>query len=160
MKTQPTSNRLFIKYRIVRKRFVKSFLRFNGWKMRGQDAPSKYPRIIFISPAKQRLLKVQLRWMRYITASPSDWSEISDTEKIDQLLLKKITVLIHWDDNQLQSQTTALLKNAKSKNTMISVCAWLSKRKVIKFHSQFKPSIYTDRDINYINRFFKFYKQI
>ena len=147
-------------YHIFRRRVIKEFLKFNGWRFRGQDSSSQLPIILFISPAQGKEFKMQLMLMRYLTATRSEWAELSNIEMINNLFLKKHTILIRWDKNQSSSLMTALLKSARKQGAMISACAWLSKRKVIKFHSQFKPSYYTDRDIRYINRFFKFYKHI
>ena len=147
-------------YHIFRRRIVKEFLKFNGWRFRGQDSKSQWPIILFISPAKGKLFKMQLMLMRYLTSTHSEWAELNNLEIINQLLLKKHTILIRWDKTQSRSLLTALLKRARKQGAMISACAWLSQRKVIKFHSQFRPSYYTDRDIRYINTFFKFYKQI
>jgi hypothetical protein len=147
-------------YHNFRRRIVKEFLKFNGWHFRGQDSTCQWPIILFISPAKGNLSKMQFILMRYLTSRHSKWAELSNLEIINQLLLKKQTILIRWDKTQSRNLLTALLKSARKEGAMISACAWLSKRKVIKFHSQFRPSYYTDRDIRYIDRFFKFYKQI
>ena len=147
-------------YLFLRRRLVKKIMKFHGWRFRGQDTPSQSPVILFINPAKGKLFKIQLMWMRYLTSTHSEWVELSNLEKIHKLLLKKHTVLICWHENHSKNLLTSLLKLARKQETMISACAWLSTRKVIKFHSQFRPSYYTDRDIRYINRFFKFYKQI
>ena len=145
---------------LLRRRIVKGFLKFKGWHLRGQDHPSQFPKILFVSPAKGDLIMKQLMWMPYLTAKPSEWAELGNMETINILLLQKHTVLIRWDENQNKSLLTELLKSARNQGVRISACAWLSKRQVIKFHSQFRPSFYTDRDIRYLNRFFKFYRQI
>ena len=147
-------------YFILRRRVIKEFLKFKGWRFRGQDYPRKWRHIVFISPAEGTLLKMQMKWMQYLTATPSEWVELGNKAKVKQLLLKKYTVLIRWSENKTENLLTELLTSARNHKVRISACAWDKNRKVIKFHSQFRPSHYPDRDIWYINRFFKYFKQI
>jgi len=147
-------------YFILRRRIVKEFLKFKGWRFRGQDHTSKWRHIVFISPAEGTLLKMQMKWMQYLTATPSEWVELGNKAKVKQLLVKKHTVLIRWSKNLQENLLAELLTNARNHKVRISTCAWDKHRKVIKFHSQFRPSHYPDRDIRYINRFFIFFEQI
>jgi hypothetical protein len=77
-------------YFILRRRVVKEFLKFKGWRFRGQDYPRKWRHIVFISPAEGTLLKMQMKWMQYLTATPSEWVELDNKAKVKQLLLKKV----------------------------------------------------------------------
>mgnify|MGYP006114626859 CR=1 FL=1 len=154
MKFQITS------YFILRRRLIKEYLKFNGWRFRGQDPPSKWRHILFISPAEGRVLKMQNKWMQYLTSNPSEWVDIGDTTKTKELLVKKHTVLIRWNENAPEELLKEMLESARNHKVRISACAWDTQRKAIKFHSQFKPSFYFERDIRYLNKFFKYFKQI
>jgi hypothetical protein len=150
----------FTTYFVLRKRLVKFWLKQNGWKFRGQDPPNKWKHIIFLSPAKDNILKSQNRWMKYLTASPSSIVEISNKNEIERLLYKKHTVLIRWSEDICETELVSLLKNCRDNKVRISACAWDTKHKAIKFHSQFKASNFPERDIRYLGRFFIYFKQI
>ena len=147
-------------YFVLRKRLVKFLLKLKGWKFRGQDPPSKWKHIIFLSPAKGKILKSQNRWMTFLTATPSCVVEISDKSKTEQLLAQRHTVLIRWSDEICENKLTGLLHTCRENKVRISACAWDTKHKAIKFHSQFKPSNFPERDIRYLSRFFVYFKQI
>ena len=152
---------------VMRRRLVKAYLKFTGWKFRGQDPPSKWRHIMLISPAIGEVLKSQKKWMRYLTATPSQWVTVGESDKIKSLLIKKHTVLIRWDKSwgdlrtlEANSEITLLLQSARKHKVRVSACAWDTSRKAIKFHSQFRPSHYSERDVRYLGRFFKYFEQI
>jgi len=147
-------------YFVLRKRLVKFWLKLNGWKFRGQDPPSKWKHIIFLSPAKGKIVQAQNKWMKFLTSTPSSIVEISNKNKIEQLLSKRQTVMIRWSEDICESELESLLKNCREEKVRISACAWDTKHKAIKFHSQFKPSNFPERDIRYLIRFFIYFKQI
>ena len=103
---------------------------------------------------------MQNKWMQYLTSNPSEWVDIGDTTKTKELLVKKHTVLIRWNENAPEELLKEMLESARNHKVRISACAWDTQRKAIKFHSQFKPSFYFERDIRYLNKFFKYFKQI
>jgi hypothetical protein len=147
-------------YFVIRKRLVKSWLKLSGWRFRGQDPPSRWKHIMLVSPASGELLKMQHRWMSFLTSSPSKWVELQDSEEITRLLNKKHTVLINWEENINEESLSELLLYARNNKVRLSACAWDTTHKAIKFHSQFKPSPYPDRDLRYLSRFFVYFKKI
>ena len=147
-------------YFVLRRRLVKSWLKLRGWRFRGQDPPSKWKQIMLVSPAHGELLKMQHRWMAYLTSTPSKWVGIKDAEEIARLLNKRHTVLIKWEDKINVEALYELLLHAREHKVRISACAWDTEHKAIKFHSQFKPSPYPERDKRYLSRFFLYFKKI
>jgi hypothetical protein len=140
-------------YYVMRKRVVKSFLKMRGWRFRGQDPPCSRPQIIFVNCD-------QTLWMKYLTTSSSAFFNISQLAEIRTTLNDGTTVLITWSDEDSASQLTPVFEIAKDIGAIISACAWDTTHKAIKFHSQFKPSPYTERDIRYLGRFFLYFKTI
>lgn len=147
-------------YFVLRRRWTKSWLKLLGWRFRGQDQPSRWSLIMFVSPAKGKILKMQHRWMTFLTSNPSMWGELENREEITRILNTKKTVLIKWDDNANKEALNKVLLHARNNNVRISACAWDMTHKAIKFHSQFKPSPYPERDLRYISRFFVYFKKI
>ena len=115
---------------------------------------------MFVSPAKGKILKIQHRWMTFLTSNPSMWVELENREEITRILNTKKTVLIKWDDNANKEALNKVLLHARNNNVRISARAWDMTHKAIKFHSQFKPSPYPERDLRYISRFFVYFKKI
>ena len=150
----------FTSYFVLRRRLAKSWLKLRGWRFRGQDPPSRWKHIMLVSPAQDELLIMQHRWMVFLTSTPSKWVELQDSEEITQTLNKKHTVLINWDENISEETFSELLINARKNKVRISACAWDTAHKAIKFHSQFRPSPFPDRDLRYLSRFFVYFKQI
>lgn len=145
---------------ILRRRLTKSWLKLRGWRFRGQDPPSRWKHIMFVSPAKGDLLIMQHRWMVFLTSAPSKWVDLHDSIEISETLNKKHTVLINWDENINEEALSELLLSARQNKARISACAWDTTHKAIKFHSQFRPSPFPDRDLRYLSRFFVYFKQI
>ncbi|HIB77837.1 MAG TPA: hypothetical protein EYO58_09545 [Flavobacteriales bacterium] len=150
----------FTSFFTLRRRFAKFVLKFMGWRFRGQDPPSRWKHIIFISPATGSLLIKQQQWMPYLTSTNSKWIDLRNSSEIKAVLDKKHTALIRWEEDVDVEALTELLSNARQNKVRVSACAWDTTHKAVKFHSQFRPSPYSDRDIRYLSRFFKYFKQI
>ncbi|MBM56085.1 MAG: hypothetical protein CMB32_05980 [Euryarchaeota archaeon] len=145
---------------IFRRRISKTILRILGWKFRGQDPPTSRNQIIFINELEGDIARSQKRWMRHLTADASYFIELGDRLSIEEKINQQATVLIKWRDNMGTDDMVWLLKTAKDKSIKLSACAWDSANKAIKFHSQFNPSPYPERDIRYLDRFFVYFKKI
>jgi len=98
--------------------------------------------------------------MVFLTSTPSKWVELHDSREISETLNAKHTVLINWDESINEEALSELLLNARQNKARISACAWDTAHKAIKFHSQFRPSPFPDRDLRYLSRFFVYFKQI
>jgi hypothetical protein len=147
-------------YFVLRRRLAKSWLKLIGWRFRGQDQPSRWNLIMLVSPAQGEILKMQHQWMTYLTSNPSKWVELEDIEEIARTLNTKKTVLIKWDENINVEALYEVLLHARNNKVRISACAWDTTHKAIKFHSQFRPSPYPERDLRYISRFFVYFKKV
>ena len=131
-----------------------------GWKFRGQDPPSGRNQIIFINEIDGKNSSTQRNWMRHLTISASYFLDLADKSKIEQNINQHANLLIKWTGNMSNEDLVWLLDLARTNKIKLSACAWDSANKVIKFHSQFNPSPYTERDINYIERFFVFFMKV
>ena len=141
---------------IFRRRLAKAILQILGWKFRGQNPPTSKNQIIFINELKDQLATTQRRWMRHLTAGESCFHKFGDREKINQ----QGTVLIIWQEEIDRDELIWVLKFAREKGMALSACAWDSTHKAIKFHSQFNPSPYPERDIRYLEKFFIYFKKV
>ena len=131
-----------------------------GWKFRGQDPPTGRSQIIFINELDGALESTQRKWMRNLTASVSYFIDLEDQEGIESKINQQATILIKWSEVIDDANLVWLLKKARECKVKISACAWDSTHKAIKFHSQFNPSPYTERDMNYLKRFFIYFKKV
>ena len=147
-------------YFVLRRRLAKAWLKLLGWRFRGQDQPSRWDLIMFVSPAQGEILKMQHRWMTFLTSKPSKWVELGNTEEIPQIRNTKNTLLITWDETINKEALYEVLLHARNNKVRISACAWDTTHKAIKFHSQFRPSPYPERDLRYLSRFFVYFKKI
>ena len=145
---------------IFRRRLAKAILKIMGWKFRGQDPPSVRHQIIFINEIEGEHSSKQRKWMRHLTASASYFLDLADKSKIEKKINQHATLLIKWTGDMSNEDLVWLLELARTNKIKLSACAWESADKTIKFHSQFKPSPYTERDINYLERFFVFFRKI
>ena len=145
---------------IFRRRVAKIILQILGWKFRGQDPPTGKNQIIFINKVEGKFDSIQKKWMRHLTSSSSSFIELDNRIEIESKINQQHTLLIKWNDNNDNEQLVWLLKYAKQNKMKLSACAWDTAHKTIKFHSQFNPSPYTERDINYLERFFVYFKKI
>ncbi|PCJ82298.1 MAG: hypothetical protein COA49_02020 [Bacteroidetes bacterium] len=150
----------FTSFFTFRRRLAKALLKLMGWRFRGQDPPSKWRHIIFISPASGGLYKKQQLWMPYLTSTHSKWIDLRNTSEIKKVLKKNHTALVRWEDDIDEKALTKLLAKSRKHKVRVSACAWDTTHKAVKFHSQFRPSLYPERDIRYLSRFFKYFKQI
>ena len=149
-------------YHVLRRRFVKNFLRLKGWKFRGQIPPATWPQLIFVSPSEGRVKTLQKNWVEYLTASHSVFFDKQvDIIAIKTLLEEKNTALVNWAIVEDSPETlTELFKLVGKTDGRLSACAWDFTHKAIKFHSLFKPSDYSERDIKYLRRFFMYFRHI
>ena len=131
-----------------------------GWKFRGQDPPTGRSQIIFINELDDDLESTQRKWMRHLTASASYFINLDDREGIESKINQQATILMMWGGDMDEAKLVWLLKTARKQRVKISACAWDSAHKAIKFHSQFNPSHYTERDINYLKRFFVYFRKV
>lgn len=149
-------------YYVIRRRLVKFILKLKGWQFRGQVPPSTWPQLIFVSPAEGSVKRQQINWIKYLTATPTEFFHDSiDKSRIESILKNKNTVLISWDlvenDTELLVQLFNYVKESEGR---LSACAWDVTHKAIKFHSLFKPSDYSERDIKYLTRFFVYFRRV
>lgn len=145
---------------IFRRRLAKTVLRIFGWKFRGQDPPTSKRHIIFINDSKGALAKKQHLWMRHLTAAASYFIELGDRTRFEEKINQHATILVKWRDDVDKNELEWLLILARETDSRISACAWDSTHKAIKFHSQFNPSPYPERDIRYLERFFVYFRKI
>ena len=150
------------KYYVLRRRIVKYFLKLKGWKFRGQIPPATWPQLIFVSPAEVKVKTPQKNWVEYLTATHSVLFENQvDLQAIKTLLDEKKTALINWAIVEESPETLhELFELVRKTDGRLSACAWDLTHKVIKFHSLFKPSDYSERDIKYLRRFFIYFRRI
>ena len=149
-------------YYVLRRRIVKYFLKLKGWKFRGQIPPATWPQLIFVSPAEGRVKTLQKNWVKYLTATHSVFFENQvDIQAVKTLLEEKNTALVNWaiveDSPELLTELFELVRITDGR---LSACAWDLTHKAIKFHSLFKPSDYSERDIKYLKRFFIYFRRI
>lgn len=149
-------------YRVLRRRVVKSILRLSGWRFRGQLPPSTWPQLIFVSPADGNLERLQKNWINSLIATPSVFIHNKvDIDLIEKTLKDSNTILISWnlveDNNELLLDLFEIIRETDGR---LSACAWDLAHKAIKFHSLFKPSEYSERDIKYLTRFFVYFRRI
>ena len=145
---------------IFRRRLAKAVLQILGWKFRGQDPPTGRNQIIFINEVEGSMGQTQRKWMRHLTASASYFIKMNDRAEIQAKINQQSTLLIKWSSDLEHDELVWLLKFARENKVRISACAWDSAHKAIKFHSQFNPSPYPERDINYLDRFFVYFKKV
>ena len=145
---------------IFRRRVAKAILQILGWKFRGQDPTTSKNQIIFINELEGTIARSQKRWMRHLTADASCFLELGDRLSIEEKIDQQASVLIKWRDKMDSDEMVWLLKTAKKNKARLSACAWDSAHKAIKFHSQFNPSPYPERDIRYLERFFVYFKKV
>ena len=149
-------------YYVLRRRIVRYILKLKGWKFRGQVPPATWPQLIFVSPAEGDIKTQQKNWVEYLTATSSVFfHESVDIEATRKILENKNTALISWDIVQSSPYTLKeLFSIVRETDGRLSACAWDLTHKAIKFHSLFKPSDYSERDIKYLSRFFIYFSRI
>ncbi|MAO46922.1 MAG: hypothetical protein CL823_07205 [Crocinitomicaceae bacterium] len=141
---------------IFRRRLSKVILKIMGWKFRGQDPPASKRQIIFVNTLSTN----KKWWMRQLTATESHFVDIKDKDNFLEKFNSQVTLLVIWSKDLSPSYLKNLFEIATEKEAKISACAWDTTHKAIKFHSQFKPSPYSERDIRYLERFFVFFKKV
>ena len=141
---------------IFRRRLSKVILKIMGWKFRGQDPPASKRQIIFVNTLSSN----EKWWMRQLTATESYFVGIKDKDDFLEKFNSQVTLLVIWSKDLTRSYLEKIFEIAKEKEANISACAWDTAHKAIKFHSQFKPSPYSERDIRYLEKFFVFFKKV
>ena len=98
--------------------------------------------------------------MRNLTAAASYFIELGDRTGFEEKINQHATILVKWRDDVDKNELEWLLILARETDSRISACVWDSTHKAIKFHSQFNPSPYPERDIRYLERFFVYFRKI
>ena len=133
-------------------------IRLLGWQIRGKlppqfwrttlviwaDRPWQIKALIWIMPVKVMMLK-----------GPSeDWQARADQSHSHFGLGRTSATRTIASHNEL----AGIQRAAHSCKSRITLCAWESRRRFLHVHAPFKTSEFADRDIHYMERYFKYFR--
>lgn len=62
--------------------------------------------------------------------------------------------------NATADELMFIQKAAHASQSRITLCAWEPRRKFVHVHAPFKTSPFPDRDVHYMERYFKYFRQV
>lgn len=137
-------------------RFV---LRALGWQMRGQLLPQFWRTTLVMWAPKPWQVTLLCATMpvkvMVLQGDSEDWEDRGDQS------------LDHFRRGCTNATTTSALRSdleniqraAHKAKSRITLCAWESRRRFVHVHAPFKTSPFPDRDVHYMERYFKYFRQ-
>lgn len=134
-------------------------VRAMGWQLRGQLPPQFWRTTLVIWAPKSwqaRLLRATMPIQVKVLCSPVDqWKQRSEEG------------LKNFADGCTNATTTSALRTdlefiqraADQSKSRITLCAWEPRRRFVHVHAPFKTSPFPDRDVHYMERYFKYFRQ-
>lgn len=130
-----------------------------GWQLRGQ-LPVQFWRTTLVmwapKPWQVKLLCATMPVkVIVLKGDPEDWSNRSDQSTT------------HFKKGCTNATTTTALRSdleniqraAHEAKSRITLCAWETRRRFVHVHAPFKTSPFPDRDVHYMERYFKYFRQ-
>lgn len=137
-------------------RFV---VRLLGWQLRGQLPPQFWRTTLVIwapkpwqATATQWMMPVKVVWLE---GEVADWESRRDQglENFSKGQTNATTTFATPD------QLVHIQQAAHAAKSRITLCAWEPRRRFVHVHAPFKTSTFGDRDVHYMTRYFKYFRQ-
>jgi hypothetical protein len=138
---------------------VRFVLRLLGWQLRGQ-LPPQFWRTTLVIWAPEPWQARALSWMMpvhvvWLKGEVSDWKS------------RKKQGLQNFAQGQTNATTTHaspeellfIQQAAHAAKSRITLCAWEPRRRFVHLHAPFKTSAFSDRDVHYMTRYFKYFRK-
>ena len=130
-----------------------------GWQLRGQ-LPPQFWRTTLVMWAPKAWQAALLR------ATMPVHVRVLDTP-VEQWKRRGAEGLKNFEDGCTNATTTTALRNdleliqraAHQSKSRITLCAWEPRRRFVHVHAPFKTSPFPDRDVHYMERYFKYFRQ-
>ena len=130
-----------------------------GWQLRGQLPPQFWRTTLVIWAPKTwqaTLLRATMPVQVKVLCTP-----------VDQWKQRGEEGLKNFADGCTNATTTSALRTdlefiqraADQSKSRITLCAWEPRRRFVHVHAPFKTSPFPDRDVHYMERYFKYFRQ-
>lgn len=135
-------------------------LRAIGWQLRGQLPPQFWRTTLVLWAPKrwqalliQWVMPVRIRFLEKPILDLQGRSEESRSNFENGFTNASLT-------SGSREDLAAIQMAAAQAKSRIALCAWESKRRFIHIHAPFKTSPFPDRDVHYMERYFKYFRSV